>query len=71
MTPELLFEQSVSGFPELRERLLSLFKTPDKALSWLTKPKWQLGGRAPVDCLDSAFDDVLNLIITIERGDFS
>ena len=25
MTPEILFEQSVSGFPELREKPLSLF----------------------------------------------
>lgn len=71
MTPDTLFEQTVSDFPELKRKLLALFKTPDQALSWLTNPKWQLGGRSPSECLENDLDSVLDLIRTIEQGDFS
>lgn len=71
MTPDILFEQTVNEFPELKRKLLALFKSPDQALSWLTNPKWQLGGRSPAECLENDLDAVLDLIRTIEQGDFS
>lgn len=71
MTSDILFEQTVNEFPELKRKLLALFKSPDQAFSWLTNPKWQLGGRAPAECLENDLDAVLELIRTIEQGDFS
>lgn len=71
MTPDILFEQIVSDFPELKRKLLVLFKSPDQALSWLTNPKWQLGGRSPAECLENDLDAVLDLIRKIKQGDFS
>ncbi|MFH6955282.1 hypothetical protein ACHSBP_19455 [Pseudoalteromonas sp. XMcav1-K] len=71
MKPEILLEQTLAEFPELKERLLKLYDTPERVLNWLGKPKWQLNGKTPEECLDSDFEAIVSLLNQIERGDFS
>ncbi|KZN29032.1 hypothetical protein N480_09700 [Pseudoalteromonas luteoviolacea S2607] len=71
MVPENHFERLTEKCPEIRSKLLKMFKTEEQALKWLKQPKWQLGDQAPLSCLDTNPNLILELIDQINRGDFS
>lgn len=71
MSADEKLSELLKEYPQIYADILGLFKNSEAAISWLKKPRKQLGNATPLSVLDQEPEKVADLIYRIETGDFS
>ena len=71
MNTDTVFENLVENNPDIKKILLKLYLNSERATKWLLTPKYQLGGVAPAELLESEPERIMDLLNQIQQGDFS
>ena len=60
-------------FLEVIVYAVEVFSNPEKALRWLSSPRYELHGKTPISVIheDKGYEEVMSMLVRIDHGVYS